>query len=130
MHGLSSRGLVCWLLSGLAVVVAADEERAGTAVLDTGSFWRVRTVWETVEVVRSSGEIEHARFVYDHNWFRENEGKLEVERGQYEVEPIPVVRLPEQTPTDWMSPEFDDSTWCVCAARYSPIRRMSTGSSF
>jgi hypothetical protein len=30
---------------------------------------------------------------------------------EYKVTPVPVVRLPEHTSEDWMSAEFDDSSW-------------------
>jgi len=103
--------LLAFVFCPLGATAAGGEDPPAAVVLDTGSFWRIRTVWETVEVVRDSGEVEHVRFVYDHRWFRENEGKVEVERGAYEVEPLPVVRLPERTSPEWMQPEFDDSTW-------------------
>ena len=91
--------------------MAAGGKQPDTVILDTECFWRFRTVWETVDVARPSGKVEHVRFVYDRNWFRRNKGKVEVAKGQYKALKVPVVRLPEHTATDWMKPGFDDSTW-------------------
>ena len=82
-----------------------------TVVLDTGSFWRFRTTWETVEVVLRSGEVGPYRFAYDGNWFRKHAGEVEVAKGDYKTVRAPVVRLPERTSRDWMAPDFDDSSW-------------------
>ena len=82
-----------------------------TVILDTAGFWRWRTVWETVDVVRRSGRVEHVRFDIERNWFRKNPGKVEVDAGHYKIVPVPTVRLPEHTSPDWMKPDFDDSTW-------------------
>jgi len=113
--GVSILGCTCGM--------AAEGRKAGPApavkavpvvVLDTTSFWRFRIVWETVEVVRESGKVEHVRFTYDGNWFRKHPGALEVAAGDYTVEPVEAVRLPADTSRDWMQSAFDDSTWARC----------------
>jgi hypothetical protein len=90
-------------LRAVADDVAAPSEAAArqstAAILDTTSFWRVRAVWETPEVLLPSGQTHHARVdVEDH-------------LGHYQTDRVEMIRLPAETPPDWMKPAFDDSAW-------------------
>ncbi len=90
----------------------AEAQEASPAVLDTASFWRVRTVRETQEVALPSGEVQHARFVTPREageFLRKNPDKPEVP--SFTVEPVPVLRLPADTSPEWMKLDFDDSAW-------------------
>lgn len=90
---------------------AKKPEPTETVVLGTKSFWRWRTVWETTEVQRPSGEIGYFSYKYDRNWFRKNKDKVVVDEGQFKVSKGAGVRLPETTSEEWMKPAFDDSAW-------------------
>jgi glycosyl hydrolase family 123 len=113
--GVSMRLFLIALLLAPITAFAADQAKpAGMTVLNTASFWRVRTVRETVEVVLDSGEIKHGsvqlKKAYD--WFRANPKVPILPASRYSVkEAKTVVRLPERTSPDWMKPDFDDSTW-------------------
>ncbi len=109
---------------GLIVVAAtlALEGPAGAAgeggesqkiILKTGSFWRFRTVWETPELVLPSGEVQHARvhLTGASAWFRKNPTQGVLPESKYRAEKVAMVRLPAESPADWMKPAFDDSTW-------------------
>lgn len=92
--------------------LAEEAGGSGMVILDTHSFWRFRTVWETPEVVLPSGEVLPARFKVPrdtYEYFRKNPDKNEV--SSYTVEKLEVIRLPSETSLDWMKPDFDDSTW-------------------
>lgn len=102
--------LVVAVLAGR--VRGGEPQEAGIAVLETASFWRVRTVRETQEMVLPSGEVKHARFATPRDtgeFFQKNPDKPEVH--SFTVEPAEVLRLPSDTSGDWMQPGFDDSAW-------------------
>ncbi|MDD4891488.1 MAG: hypothetical protein PHU85_16335 [Phycisphaerae bacterium] len=80
-------------------------------MLDTQGFWRVRTVWETQELVLPNGEIKHVRIDGPSAFFQKNPAVLEAPESAYKVVEVPTVRLPADTPADWMKPEFDDGSW-------------------
>jgi hypothetical protein len=84
-----------------------------TVILDTKSFWRFRTVWETQEIVLPSGEVRHAQTVCKdvYAFFQKNPAAGQVPEASVKYEDLPVVRLPAETPADWMKPAFDDSSW-------------------
>jgi len=98
---------VCLVVGGQAA--GADPKPAGKVVLDTESMWRMRLVWETEEVLLKSGKVEHVVLK-----FRSSYSKLWKDgptTEDFDVERVPMVREPAQTPVDWMKPDFDDSTW-------------------
>ena len=91
---------------------ASDVEAVGTAVLDTNAFWKVRTVRETEELVLPNGEVKHARV--DGNvggYFQKNMDVIEAPESAYKIVEVPNIRLPAETPADWMKPGYDDSAW-------------------
>ena len=92
-----------------AVVVPAGS----TLILETKSFWRFRTVWETPELVVTNGQVKHARFVSkdSYPWLQKNPNAGQAPDSTFRFEDVPVVRLPTETPADWMKPAFDDSSW-------------------
>ena len=93
--------------------VAAESVPSDNAILDTKSFWRFRTVWETPELVVPSGEVKHARVSLKKagEWFQKNPTQGQLPESLYAIEDVATVRLPAETPADWMRPAFDDSTW-------------------
>ena len=100
------------LLTGGAAP-AGEAAASGPVILDTKSFWRFRTVWETPEVVLPSGEVKHARVVCKdvYGWFQKNPKEGQAPESMYKIEDVPTVRLPAETPADWMKTDFDDSAW-------------------
>jgi hypothetical protein len=92
---------------------AGESQPSDSVILDTKSFWRFRTVWETPELVLPSGEAKHAlvnvKGAYD--WFQKNPTQGQLPESQYTMESVSMVRLPAETPADWMNPDFDDSAW-------------------
>ena len=113
---LLATGMLLALTAGPAAG-RADEQTPSTGseptvILETRSFWRFFVVRETEEIVLGPGRVEHVRFVYkERDWFRRHPKETTVPAGDYKVEPVEVVRLPKDPPTDWMRPDFDDSTW-------------------
>ncbi|MCX7804303.1 MAG: DUF6067 family protein [Planctomycetota bacterium] len=102
----------------------------GETILDTKSFWRFRTIWETPEIVLPSGEVRHAvvrpgRDAYP--WFQKNPDKGQLPEDKYKIEDVPAVRLPADTPAEWMKPGFDDSAW---ARLRGPVLDRSTNESW
>ncbi|MBM4038708.1 MAG: hypothetical protein FJ290_09350 [Planctomycetes bacterium] len=120
MERLDARRVGVGLLATLAAASCAccgiladagEEPTAGTVILDTRSLWRFRTVRETREVLLPTGEAEHAQFKVERGgeFFDKNPDKRQIEK--YTVEKVETVRLPSETPADWMKPGFDDSAW-------------------
>ncbi|HUT32515.1 MAG TPA: glycoside hydrolase domain-containing protein [Planctomycetota bacterium] len=104
--------VACALAAASSGMRAAEGQAADLVVLDTSTLWRVRTVWETQELLLPSGEVRHARFITPRDageFLRKNPDKPEVP--SFTVEQLPVLRLPEDTARDWMKLDFDDSTW-------------------
>jgi len=92
---------------------AAEEDAVGTVILDTKSFWRFRTIWETPEVVLPAGEVKHAQVAGKdlYGWYQKNPKEVLAPESMYAINEVPTVRLPAETAADWMKPGFDDSTW-------------------
>ncbi|HOX04825.1 MAG TPA: DUF6067 family protein [Planctomycetota bacterium] len=115
MRKVRMLGILGLLLAGAAAAAGenAPAPGGGTTVLDTKSFWRFRTVWETPELVLPSGEVKHARLVGKdvYGWFQKNPKEGQAPESNYKFEDVAMVRLPAETPADWMKPGFDDSTW-------------------
>jgi len=107
--------LVAGATAALAGACAAGAEGAepDKVILDTKSFWRFRTVWETPELVLPSGEVKHARVRARgaHYWFQKNPTRGYLPESQYKIQDVSMVRLPAETAADWMKPDFDDSAW-------------------
>ncbi|MCX7591146.1 MAG: DUF6067 family protein, partial [Kiritimatiellae bacterium] len=103
--------LVLSIRSGVDVAAQETTPAESITILAATNFWRVRTVWETEEVLTPAGTVGHVRFKTPgaYEFFRQNPEKNEVQ--SFSVEDVPVVRLPADTPAAWMKPEFDDSTW-------------------
>jgi len=104
-------GAVAALAGGCATTAQGGEP--DSVILDTKSFWRWRTVWETPELVLPSGEAKHARVSArrSYDWFRKNPTKSHLPESHYKIQDVSKVRLPAETAADWMKPDFDDSTW-------------------
>jgi hypothetical protein len=100
---------------------ATPEPDPRRTVLDTGSYWRFRTVRETPEVVDRSGKIVHGRVVWDfdnvtrvYSWFKAHPEPPSLPEETWRVKSTPpdkVLTLPADTPANWMKPEFDDGAW-------------------
>ena len=105
--------LVAVALPSGRLAAAAESQPADNAILDTKSFWRFRTVWETPELLLPSGEVKHARISTRraYEWFQKNPTQGQLPESEYTVEDVGRVRLPAETPSDWMAPGFDDSAW-------------------
>ncbi len=104
-------GLAMAVLAAAGAAALGGEAPAGTTILDTKSFWRFRTVWETDEIITKDGKIGHLSLTIPRGWYYKNKDKPTVPAGQYKVTKAPLVRLPEETSRDWMKPGFDDSSW-------------------
>ncbi|MFH1022306.1 MAG: glycoside hydrolase domain-containing protein [Planctomycetota bacterium] len=78
---------------------AGEGPEAGKVILDTRSFWRWRTIWETEEIQMESGEVGH--------FYLKRDEKTKVVTPQK----VNSYRLPPTTSADWMKPDFDDSAW-------------------
>jgi hypothetical protein len=89
------------------LLAAADAPPDAKAILTTRGLWRVRIVWENDEILLKDGSIAHARLKYDSKPWWKNVPTIE----QFTVVRTPLVRLPADTPAEWMRPEFDDSAW-------------------
>ena len=100
-------GGIC--LAGPGLSAEEAKESAGRVVLNTESMWRMRLLWETEEVLLPSGKVDHVvlkfRSPYHKLW---KDGPTTED---FEVERVPMIREPAQTPAGWMKPEFDDSKW-------------------
>jgi len=105
-------GVASFVLWGPAETSRGGRE-PGTVILRTDSLWRFRTVWETPEMVLPSCEVRHARVKLKdaYPWFRKNPASGRLPDSNYTIEQVEMVRLPAETPPDWMQPGFDDSTW-------------------
>ena len=103
--------LLISIILGIISAAGAEKMPGPDVILYTRSYWRIRTVFETEEIIMPSGKIEHVTFSYDGNWFRKNKGKVEVAKGDYKINKASVIRLPENTSLDWMKSDFDDSAW-------------------
>ncbi len=116
----SAAMLVSGDVYGRAARGAEPSSKAGT-VLDTASLWRMRIVRETDELVDRSGKVVHGRLATDfenstrvHSWFKAHPESPSLPDDKWRVVPVPaekIVRLPAQTPADWMTADFDDSDW-------------------
>lgn len=97
--------------------VAGDEK----VILQTQSFWRMRTVRETSELITPDGRIVHGRVSFSgmnstdiYGWFRVNLDAKQLPADKWvisETDKEQVVTLPGDTPADWMASGFDDSAW-------------------
>jgi hypothetical protein len=121
------------LTGGLPVVSGAESSPSATVasgvpssdggvILDTTSFWRFRTVMETPELRLPDGRVEHARVIVK-SWVRKAPRDVAAQPENVTVQKLPTVRLPSETEADWMSVDFDDSTW---ARLRGPIFQDST----
>jgi hypothetical protein len=116
------------LLVAMAGAAPAQEKPAPPAtgaktnlILDTSSLWRVRTIWEAPELILTNGETVHGAVqIRDPSWWYANKdfGRMPPlwpeKQGQvnYVVNIVTnVLRLPAETPADWMKPAYDDSGW-------------------
>ncbi len=77
------------------------------SILDTGSLWRMRIVWETDEIELKDGSVDHVRLKFDIGPWRKKQMTVE----EFEAVEVPRVRLPADTPATWPAPDFDDSNW-------------------
>ena len=104
-------GAMAALAGGCATTAQGGEP--DSVILDTKSFWRWRTVWETPELVLPSGEVKHARVHAKgaYYWFQKNPAQGHLPESHYKIQDVSMVRLPAETAADWMKPDFDDSTW-------------------
>jgi hypothetical protein len=93
---------------GLAFGAEAKADPSGrTTILDTKSLWRARFIAESPELVLPNGDVQHAT--------AKAGGAAGGEVGpkaSYVLTTVTnVIRLPEDTPADWMKPGFDDGAW-------------------
>ncbi|MFH1023194.1 MAG: glycoside hydrolase domain-containing protein [Planctomycetota bacterium] len=92
---------------------------AGDAVLNNATIWRVRVVREEEEVLLPSGEIEHCRISWGapdsdgSGGFAKKfpEGRYRLDASRIEVAKRPTRRIPAETSSEWVKPDFDDSGW-------------------
>jgi hypothetical protein len=70
-------------------------------------------VLESPEVLTDDGQVIHGSVrVAQTGFFRNNPTAAELPKENYSVEKTEqIVRLPAETPADWMKPDFDDSAW-------------------
>ncbi len=92
---------------------AGESSLSDNVILDTKSFWRFRTVWEAPELVLPSGQVKPAQVNLKKagEWFQKNPTQGQLPGSLYAIEDVAAVRLPAETPADWMAPGFDDSAW-------------------
>lgn len=110
--------LVTVLLFPAALALSAADAPAPPAatnavILDTASFWRFRTVWETPEILLPSGAVQHAclNAQVAFAFLQANPALNQVPEDHWRIEQVPTARLPAATDAGWMRPGFDDSTW-------------------
>jgi len=111
MHRNGPRVLVVAATAALCGVAgkAPGAETADNVILDTSSLWRVRVVRERDEVTLKDGTVDHVRLTYNSKaWGKRN--TIEA----FTAEKVNPIRLPTHTSSDWMQPDFDDSTWVRC----------------
>ena len=96
-------------LAGAAGAAEEAKPAGGTVVLNTDSMWRMRLLWETEEVLLRSGKVDHAALKFKGP--RATRWKKGATAEEFDVEKVPVLREPAETPPDWMKPDFDDSRW-------------------
>ena len=122
-----------WLLAGLLVLLGhmpdgaqakpsdPDKDAAppGT-ILNVSSLWRVRTVWETPEMILPEGDTTHGKVTIKdvYWWYNNPKGQMPPTNApgsktavNYVVEKMERLRFPGETPADWMKPDFDDGGW-------------------
>jgi hypothetical protein len=100
---------------------AAPAAGGNVTILDTSSLWRIRTIWESRELILPGGETAHGWVqVKDAAWWYEHKESGQMPavdpakpaRTNYVInKSADVLRLPAETPADWMKPGFDDSGW-------------------
>ena len=62
-------------LAAAGAAALGGEALAGTTILETKSFWRFRTVWETDEIITKDGKIGHLSLTIPRNWYYKNKDK-------------------------------------------------------
>jgi glycosyl hydrolase family 123 len=120
--------------SAVAVFAAtpAPAKPVAKTVLGGRSLWRVRIVWETDEVELRDGSVGHYHLAATKSAYREWRKTPTIT----DFKPVKkkMVRIPADTPADWMKPDFDDSTWVrsrlsIFAQDPVKVRRGGWGSS-
>jgi hypothetical protein len=111
------------LLCGVVAAAGAREldptlavpAATGPVVLDGASLWRIRTVWETPDFVFPDGRIESGDLQVKGNrlaLFQKNPDARYLPDDLVSVKAPPaLLRMPNDSPADWMKPSFDDGDW-------------------
>ncbi|MFW5871420.1 MAG: glycoside hydrolase domain-containing protein [Verrucomicrobiota bacterium] len=79
-------------------------------ILDADAFWRVRTIWQTEEVVFPDGKILSAGISgsgSDYSWTNSATGK----EYTFSAGKVRNIILPKDNAQNWMALDFNDSVW-------------------
>ncbi|MCK5528667.1 MAG: hypothetical protein KAI74_03205 [Kiritimatiellae bacterium] len=97
------------LTNSMAQAATSKTDPNRAIVANSDSLWRIRTVWETEEIIQKNGKVDHVKVLCDRKFFKEN--KKSTFNPDHTYTNVPVVRLPETTSTDWMQPSFNAVDW-------------------
>jgi hypothetical protein len=104
----SAIALACLLAGAPAPAVSAVPQRPAVILDASRTFWRFRTVRETEETL-VDGKVGHVLLELERDVWSKNPGAFMADK--FTVKPQPMVRLPADTPANWMKADFDASAW-------------------